>query len=89
MPIISMFYGVVVYMYFYDVQRHHTPHFHVEYAEFTAVIAIENSDVLEGDLPRNKMKLVQAWLEIHREEIMADWSLAVRGLPVQKIKPLE
>jgi len=33
-----MFYGVVVYMYFYDVQRHHTPHFHVEYAEFTAVI---------------------------------------------------
>jgi len=35
------------------------------------------------------MKLVQAWLEIHREEIMADWSLAVRGLPPQKIKPLE
>lgn len=89
MPIISMFYGVVVYMYFYDVQRHHTPHFHVEYAEFTAVIGIESGDVLEGQLPRNKMKLVQAWLEIHREEIMADWSLAVRGLPVQAIKPLE
>ena len=89
MPILSMFYGIVVYMYFYDVQRHHTPHFHVEYAEFTVVIAIDSGDVLEGDLPRNKMKLVQAWLEIHREEIMADWSLAVRGLPVQKIKPLE
>lgn len=89
MPILSMFYGVVVYMYFYDIQRHHAPHFHVEYAEFTAVIAIENGDVLEGDLPRNKMKLVQAWLEIHREEILANWSLAVRGLPVQKIKPLE
>lgn len=42
-----------------------------------------------GELPRNKMKLVQAWLEIHREEIMADWTLAVRGLPPQKIKPLE
>lgn len=89
MPILSMFYGVVVYMYFYDIQKHHTPHFHVEYAEFTAVIAIENGDVLEGDLPRNKMKLVQAWLEIHCDEIMADWSLAVRGMPVQKIKPLE
>lgn len=61
----------------------------MEYAEFTAVIDIQTGDVLEGDLPRNKMKLVQAWLEIHRDEIVADWSLAVRGLPVQKIKPLE
>ena len=63
--------------------------FEFKYAEFTAVIDIQTGDVLEGDLPRNKMKLVQAWLEIHRDEIVADWSLAVRGLPVQKIKPLE
>jgi Domain of unknown function (DUF4160) len=76
-------------MYFFDNKGHHTPHFHVEYAEFTAVLAIESGEVLEGELPRNKMKLVQAWLEIHREEIMADWTLAVRGLPPQKIKPLE
>lgn len=89
MPILSMFYGIVVYMYFFDVKRHHLPHFHVEYGEFTAVIAIEDGSVLEGDLPRNKMKLVQAWLEIHREEIDADWRLAARGLPPQKIKPLE
>ncbi len=84
-----MFYGVVVYMYFYDIQKHHRPHVHVEYAENTAVIAIDDGETLEGDLPRNKLKLVQAWLEIHREDVMADWSLAVRGLPPQKIKPLE
>jgi len=84
-----MFYGVVVYMYFYDIQKHHRPHVHVEYAENTAVIAIEDGETLEGDLPRNKLKLVQAWLEIHREDVLADWSLAVRGLPPQKIKPLE
>ena len=89
MPIISMFYGVVVYMYFYDVQKHSKPHIHVEYAEFTAVLSIEDGDNLEGELPRNKMKLVQAWLEIHREAVLADWSLAVRGLPPQKIRPLE
>lgn len=89
MPIISMFYGVVVYMYFYDVQKHNKPHMHVEYAEFTAVLAIEDGDILEGELPRNKMKLVQAWLEIHREAVLADWTLAVRGLPPQKIRPLE
>jgi len=80
---------MALWCFLHDTQRHHTPHFHVEYAEFTAVIDIHSGDVLEGDLPRNKMKLVQAWLEIHREEIAADWSLAVRGLPVQKIKPLE
>ena len=89
MPILSMFYGIVVYMYFYDTHKHNTPHFHVEYAEHSAVFSIITGDVIEGDLPRNKLRLVQAWLEIHREEIMADWSLAIRGLPIQKIKPLE
>ncbi len=89
MPVLSMFYGIVVYMYCYDNQRHHAPHFHVEYAEFTAVIGIQDGDILEGDLPRNKMKLVQAWLEIHREEVMADWSLAIRGIQPLRIQPLQ
>ncbi|OYY62929.1 MAG: hypothetical protein B7Y51_07265, partial [Burkholderiales bacterium 28-67-8] len=39
MPILSMFYGIVVYMYFYDNKKHNVPHFHVEYAEHAAVIA--------------------------------------------------
>lgn len=54
-----------------------------------AVIAIDDGTVLEGDMPRNEMKLVQAWLEIHREDLVADWNLAVQGLPPQRIKPLE
>ena len=53
------------------------------------MIAIADGEILEGDLPRAKMKLVQAWLEIHREDLVADWSLAVQGLPPQRIKPLE
>lgn len=88
MPIISMFYGVVVYMFFYDTQKHHLPHIHVEYAEYTAVVGIDDGVILDGHLPNNKMKLVQAWLEIHREEVMADWNLAVRGMPLAKIDPL-
>ena len=76
-------------MYAYDTGRHHRAHFHAEYGEFSAVIAIDDGEVLEGDLPRPKMKLVQAWLEIHREDLMADWSLAVQGLPPQRIKPLD
>ncbi len=89
MPILSMFYGVVIYIYFYDNKQHHEPHFHVEFAEFTAVVAIGSGEVLEGLLPNNKMKLVQAWLEIHRDEIMANWSLAIKGFPIERVKPLE
>ncbi len=88
MPVISMFFGLIVRMYFFDTDRHHIPHFHVEYGEQEAVFAIENGEVLAGDLPAAKRRLVQAWIEIHREELLADWKLAVEGSEVFKIEPL-
>jgi hypothetical protein len=45
--------------------------------------------VLDGDLPRSKIKLVQAWIEIHREELLANWNLAVEGQQLFKIEPLK
>jgi len=53
------------------------------------VLAIPEGDVLEGELPRNKMKLVQAWIEIHQDELLADWELASQGEAVFKIDPLK
>ena len=47
-----------------------------------------DGDILEGSLPGNKMKLVQAWIEIHRDELVADWELAVSGQQPYKIEPL-
>ncbi len=52
------------------------------------VLAIPEGDILEGNLPGSKMKLVQAWMEIHRDELMADWELAVQGQEPFKIDPL-
>ncbi len=89
MPVISMFYGILVYMYAFDNRRHHLPHFHCEYGDDSAVVSILDGEVLEGSLPKSKMKLVQAWLEIHREDLQADWKLAIAGQPVMRIKPLE
>lgn len=89
MPTISMFYGVIILMYFYDNKKHSTPHIHAEYAEHEASISIEDGSVLGGSLPSAKMKLVQAWIEIHREELLADWKLAVAGEPIFKINPLQ
>jgi len=53
------------------------------------VIAIEDGYVLAGSLPASKMKLVQAWIEIHREDLLVDWKLAISGEPVFKIDPLK
>lgn len=88
MPAISFFYGLVVYLYFYDEGQHNEPHIHVEYQDEEAVIRIPDGELLAGSLPSKKMKLVQAWIEIHAEELMANWDLAVNGQPVFKIDPL-
>ena len=52
------------------------------------MIAIPSGELLEGDIKTNKLKLVQAWVEIHNEELMADWELAAKGEPIFKIEPL-
>jgi len=88
MPAISMFYGVVVYLYFIDNKRHKRPHIHVRYQDAEAVISIPDGNILEGKLPQTKMRLVLAWIEIHREELVADWQLAVSGQQPFKIAPL-
>lgn len=89
MPAISAFYGIIIFMYFVDNMKHHRPHIHAEYGEYEAVIAIDEGDVLEGDLPNAKMKLVQAWMEIHREELSLNWQLAVTKRAPHKIEPLK
>lgn len=88
MPTISMFYGIIIQMYYYDDQQHNLPHIHVRYGEQKCIVQIPDCDILAGELDRKKLKLVQAWIEIHQEELMADWQLAVNGQNVFKIEPL-
>ncbi len=89
MAVIAMFYGIIVSMYYFDHRKHHLPHIHVKYQEQEVVLSIPEGDVLEGKLKRNKMKLVQAWIEIHQDELMADWELASSGEAVFRIDPLK
>ena len=84
-----MFYGIIVSMYFLDNKRHKLPHIHVKYQEDEAVISIPDGELLEGKIPRNKIKLVLAWIEIHRDELIADWDLASKGENPYKIDPLK
>ncbi len=79
---------ILVSMYVLDFDKHHLPHIHVRYNEFKASIAIPSGDVLEGSLPIRQMKFVQAWIELHQDDLMADWFLASNGETPFKIDPL-
>ena len=89
MPVISMFYGLIIAMYYLDTKQHKLPHIHVKYGEMEGVYEIPNGTLLEGSLPANKEKLIQAWIEIHQEDLMANWHLAVTGNQVFRIDPLK
>lgn len=79
MPTISMFYGILIRMFFRDIEKHPASHIHAEYQGETAVYSIHDGTVLAGNLPPKKHKLVVAWIEIHHEDLLADWELAVNG----------
>ncbi len=75
-------------MYFMDDKKHKSPHIHAKYQEHEVAVSIPDGDVLGGDIPKSKMKLVQAWIELHKDELVADWELAVSGQQPYKIEPL-
>ena len=76
-------------MYYLDTKQHQLPHVHVKYAELEAVYQIPDGYLLEGSLPSNKEKLIKAWIEIHKEDLMANWELAASGNQIFSIDPLK
>jgi hypothetical protein len=89
MPTISIFYGIKVMMYWMDTGQHNQPHIHLKYAEHTASVDIKTGQLLAGKLPPKKLKLVQEWIDLHRDELMANWELASSGESVFGIEPLK
>lgn len=89
MPIISQFYGIIIRIYFKDSEKHYLEHIHVQYNEYDAVYAINDTQVLEGKLPQKQHKLVEAWMEIHKEELKALWEVSQEDGEIFKIDPLK
>ena len=88
MPTISMFFGIIIRMYC-SPGEHNPPHFHAYYQNYRATIDIQSCEISEGSLPSRQRKLVLAWAEIHKEELMADWDLASKGELPFPIEPLK
>ena len=85
MPTISMFYGIIISM--YNNGEHNPPHFHASYQGHIGLFDMEGN-LKEGEMPRKQTKLIAAWAEIHRDELLANWELAINEQPLYKIEPL-
>ena len=89
MPTISMFYGIIVSMFFEINDKHHLPHVHVRYQGMKASIAIADGALLAGEIPDRQLRMVQVWIDLHRDELLADWELATTGETPFCIDPLK
>ncbi len=86
---VSRFYGIVITMYAEAGERHSTPHLHARYSGSRATLQIAIGDPLAGSLPCAQLRLVQAWVELHRSELQAVWVALASGQSAWKIDPLE
>lgn len=86
MPTISMFYGILVQMYW---DEHAPPHFHAIYGEYKATVNIRELSVNEGELPRRAKQLVLDWAELHQAELLVDWDLCQSNQHPKPIEPLK
>jgi hypothetical protein len=67
---------------------HLLPHFHAEYGEYAASIAIGSNRVIAGSLPRKKLALVRRWATLRQAELVENWERMLAGLPPLPIEPL-
>lgn len=89
MPTISMFYGILVSILYEDNIRHNKPRIHVRYQGYKASVSIMDGELLAGDFPPRQLRMLRVWMDIHQEELMADWDLAVAGDEPFRINPLQ
>lgn len=89
MPEVSRFFGIVVTMYWEADAAHMAPHFHVRYEDYRASYGIDPVVQLAGALPRRQQRLIEAWAELHQEELLANWELAQQNRMLRRITGLK
>jgi hypothetical protein len=89
MPELSRFFGIIIRMYMEAGEPHHLPHFHAYYQDDVAVFSLDPVDLIAGSLPRRQRRLVEAWAELHQDELLADWDLLQAGQTPLPIEPLD
>jgi hypothetical protein len=67
---------------------HHRPHFHAYSQNQSGVFAVDEIEMMAGDLAKKHERLVLAWAELHRDELMSNWERLQSGLPAVAVSPL-
>jgi hypothetical protein len=85
---IARFYGIIIRMYPEGGMYHHLPHFHAYYQGMAISFQIDRLIPLDGELPKRQQRLVEAWAELHQQELTENWQRLISGDAPRKIKPL-
>jgi hypothetical protein len=88
-PELSRFFGIVIRMFSEAGASHHTAHFHAYFQDDAAVFSIRPVDLIAGTIPQKQCRLVEAWAELHQDELLADWNLLHSGRAATPIEPLK
>jgi len=88
LPIISQFYGILIYLYKEIGGHYNKPHIHAKYNEYELSIDFEGN-LLSGNFPTKQKKILEAWIEIHKDELNAAWYSYNNDGEIIKIKGLE
>lgn len=85
MPSIAEFLGMVIYMYW---DEHPPAHFHVRFGDMWGAIDIQTGELVDGALPRKKLKKIEEWRRLHKDELLANWNLVAKRISPNKVEPL-
>lgn len=88
LPEISRFLGIIIRMYAEPGAPHHRPHFHAYYQDAVVIYSVDPIEPVGGAFPRRQQRLVEAWAELHQDELRANWERLQAGQAAHKIAPL-
>jgi len=86
MPVVSMFFGIVIRMYY---REHEPAHFHAEYSGRWGVFDLSGSAIRGSLGSRRAQRLVRLWALKNRPRLETNWQRAAAGEAILPIPPLE
>ena len=85
MPIISLFFGIVIRMFY---KEHEPAHFHAEHQGQLGKFDLEGTMVVGNIQSRRALRLIREWASLHRRELETNWKKMKAGRPLERIEPL-
>jgi len=89
MPEIARFLGIIIRMYVEAGEKHSSPHFHAYYQGAVAIYNIDTIELMAGSLPRRQLRFIEAWAELHQDELRENWNRLQHGQAPLSVEPLQ